>query len=101
MDKCCNDIAGSEAKTLKNCYPYCHIVPKAGAGDTSPPSVDDTIDKFYQCLVGGDNGTIPQGLRCSSVMQKRGEDSAGSRTSAKSKAVAAGVVVLVMAAMLQ
>ncbi|KAJ4153400.1 hypothetical protein LMH87_009888 [Akanthomyces muscarius] len=84
MEQCCKQVAGSQNNTAEGCYPWCPILPQATAtaaaaddNDTAP-TTGDTMNSFYMCLVDGDDGAPPEGLSCSSEIQRR-EASAGSR----------------------
>lgn len=82
MQHCCGHVAGSKASLAVGCYPWCAILPqKAAASDDTtlpPPTIDDAIDSFYKCLLEGEDGAAPQGMSCSTQLQRRGA-SAGSR----------------------
>lgn len=83
MELCCKQVAGSQNNTAAGCYPWCPILPQTAtaAADTTngtAPTTDDTMDSFFMCLVDGDDGEPPEGLSCSSEIQRR-EASAGSR----------------------
>lgn len=86
MEHCCQQVSGTKPSTLQGCYPWCSIIPGGAAGasssnDTSPPTASDAIDKFYQCLIDGDDGALPEGMSCSTKTLRRHESS-GSRTAA-------------------
>ncbi|KAJ3473451.1 hypothetical protein NLG97_g10300 [Lecanicillium saksenae] len=87
MEHCCAQVAGSQAAVIQGCYPWCSVTPKSSANssaDTSPPPTGDTIDRFYQCLISGEGGALPEGMSCSTKTQRRDDDNAGSSTLGRS-----------------
>ncbi|KAJ6785032.1 hypothetical protein PWT90_05881 [Aphanocladium album] len=101
MERCCKDVAGSKAATIDGCYPWCSIMPQLPANssgaNTSPPPTGDTINLFYQCLIDGEDGALPEGMSCSTTMQKREDNAASSgKGGLKSKLLASlGATVMV------